>query len=65
MNRHTPGPWTCENASDRMLWIGAPRVPDYDRYGLHTIICGIDIEDLIASARATKEANAQIGRAHV
>ena len=60
MSEHTPGPWTVENASDRMLWVGALRVPDDERYGLHTIITGIDIEDLTPEARAKKEANARL-----
>ena len=58
--KHTPGPWTVENASDRMLWVGALRVPDDERYGLHTIITGIDIEDLTPEARAKKEADANL-----
>ena len=58
--KHTPGPWTVENASGRMLWIGALRIPDDERYGLHTIITGIDIEDLTTEARERKEANAHL-----
>lgn len=57
---HTPGPWAVENASDVMLWIGAMRVPDEARYGLHTIITGIDIEGLSPEARTIKEANARL-----
>ena len=60
MSKHTPGPWTVENASGVMLWIGAMRVPDEARYGLHTIITGIDIEDLTPEACAIKEANAHL-----
>jgi hypothetical protein len=60
-NKHTPGPWAVENGSDRTLWVGAPRVPDHaERYGLHTIITGIDIECLTPEARAIKVANAHL-----
>lgn len=58
--KHTPGPWVVQNASERTLWVGALRVPDDERYGLHTIITGIDIEDLTPEARAKKEANARL-----